>query len=128
MASKREIVEIPGLSHMVPIPMGAKKANIVFSSAIGGRDPLTGETSADPDLQAEMLFNNVRTFMKNAGGTTDDIVHMRVMLKAMNYRDSIDKEWVKMFPSDKDRPARRADIVDVRGKNVFFQVEIFAVL
>jgi len=128
MANKREVVEIPGLSHMVPIPMGAKKGNIVFSSAIGGRDPGTGETPEDPDLQAEMLFRNVRTFMKNAGGTPDDIVHIRVMLKAMNYRDSIDKEWVKMFPNEKDRPARRADIVEVRGKNVFFQVEIFAVL
>ena len=44
MASKREVIEIPGLSHMVPIPMGAKKGNIVFSSAIGGRNPETGET------------------------------------------------------------------------------------
>ena len=60
-----------------------------------------------------MLFRNVRTFMKNAGGTTDDIVHMRVMVKEMKYRDSIDKEWVRMFPSDNDRPARRADIVEV---------------
>ena len=128
MAGKREVIEIPGLSHMVPIPLGAKKGNIVFSSAIVGRDPENGETPKDPDLQAEMLFRNVRTFMKNAGGTTDDIVHMRVMLKAMNYRDFIDKAWVKMFPNDKDRPARRADIVEVRGANVLFQVEIFAVL
>ncbi|MBI3060714.1 MAG: RidA family protein, partial [Deltaproteobacteria bacterium] len=43
MASKREVVNIPGLAHGAPIPNGAKIGNMVFSSAISGRDTETGK-------------------------------------------------------------------------------------
>lgn len=127
MASRREVVEIPGLSHGAPIPMGAKIGGMVFSSAILGRDPETGELPDDPDRQAEVLFRNLRTFMKSAGGTSDNIAHMTVFLKEEKYRESINKEWLKMFPDEKDRPARHAITIDLRGK-VLFQIEIIAVL
>lgn len=127
MASKREVVDIPGLSHGAPIPMGAKIGNIVFSSAISGRDPETGKLPEGPDLQAEALFRNIRTFMKNAGGTPDNIARMTVFLKEEKYRESINKEWVKMFPNEKDRPARHAVTTELRG-SVLFQIELVAVL
>lgn len=56
MASKREVVEIPGLSHNAPIPMGAKIGNMVFSSAISGRDPETGKLPEDPDRHRKCSF------------------------------------------------------------------------
>lgn len=127
MATKREVIEIPGLSHGAPIPMGAKIGGFVFSSAISGRDPETGALPEDPDRQAEVLFRNLRTFMKNAGGTPGHIAHMTVFLKEEKYRESINKEWLKMFPDEKDRPARHAVTADLRG-HVLFQVEIVAVL
>lgn len=65
--------------------------------------------------------------MENAGGAPDNIAHMTVSLKEEKYRDSINKEWVKMFPDEKDRPARHAITADLRG-HVLFQVEIVAVL
>jgi enamine deaminase RidA (YjgF/YER057c/UK114 family) len=120
-------VEIPGLSHGAPIPMGVKIGGMVFSSAISGRDPESGELPDDPDRQAEQLFRNLSTFMKNAGGTPDNIAHMTVFLKDEKHRESINKEWLKMFPDEKDRPARHAVTTDVRGK-VLFQIEIIAVL
>lgn len=127
MASKREVVDIPGLSHGAPIPVGAKIGNMVFSSAISGRDPETGKLPEGPDLQAEVLFRNIRTFMKNAGGTPDNIARMTVFLKEEKYRESINKEWVKMFPNEKDRPARHAVTTELRG-SVLFQIELVAVL
>ena len=125
--AKRRVIEIPGLSHQAPIPMGAAIGNIVFSSAISGRDPKTNTLPGDPDKQAEVLFQNIRSFMERAGGTTDDIVRMTVYLKEERYRDSINKEWLKLFPSEHDRPARHAIRVDVRGE-MLFQIEIFAVV
>lgn len=127
MASRREVVEIPGLSHDAPIPMGAKIGGFVFSSAISGRDPETGALPDDPDLQAELLFRNIRTFMKNVGGTPDNIGHMTVYLKEEKHREAVNKEWLKMFPDEKDRPARHAITIELRGK-VLFQIEIIAVL
>ncbi len=125
--AKRKIIEIPGLSHQAPIPMGAAIGNVVFSSAISGRDPKTGTLSGDPDKQAEVLFQNIRSFMERAGGSTDDIIRMTVYLKEERYRESINKEWLKMFPDEKDRPARHAIRVDVRGE-MLFQIEITAVI
>ena len=125
--AKRRVIEIPGLSQRAPIPMGAAIGNIVFSSAISGRDPKTNTLPGDPDKQAEVLFRNIRSFMERAGGTTDDIVRMTVYLKEERYRESINKEWLKMFPDEKDRPARHAIRVDVRGE-VLFQIEIIAVI
>ena len=125
--AKRRVIEIPGLSHRAPIPMGATIGNMVFSSAISGRDPETNVLPEDPDKQAEMLFRNIRTFMERAGGTTGDIGHMTVFLKEERYRESVNKEWLKMFPDEKDRPARHSIRVDVRGE-VLFQIEIIAVV
>ena len=127
MAGKRDVVEIPGLSHNAPIPMGARIANMVFSSAIPGRDPETGELPEDPDRQAEVLFRNLRAFMKNAGGSPDNIAHMTVYLREEKHREAINREWLKMFPGDKDRPARHAVTTNLRG-GMLFQVEIIAVL
>ena len=47
--------------------------------------------------------------MEKAGGTTEDIGHMTVFLKEESYRDAINKEWLKMFPDEHNRPARHAN-------------------
>lgn len=125
--AKREVIEIPGVHHQNPIPMGAKIGNIVYSSAISGMDPQTKTPSPDPDKQAEALFRNIRTFMELAGGTPDNIIRMTVYVKEEQYRDSINKEWLKMFPDDNNRPARHTLKAPVRGE-ALFQVEVVAVL
>ncbi len=127
MGSPRQSIEVPGLSHSAPIPMGAKIGNLVFSSAISGRDPETGVLPDDPQRQAEVLFQNIRRFMEAAGGTTDHIIRMTVYLKEEKYRDHINQEWLKMFPDEKDRPARHALKAELRG-DVLFQIELVAVL
>jgi 2-iminobutanoate/2-iminopropanoate deaminase len=125
--AKRSSIEIPGVRHQNPIPMGAKIGSLVFSSAIAGIDPATGRPPADAEKQAEVLFRNVRTFMAEAGGTPDDIVRMTVYVKEERYRDAINKEWLKMFPDERSRPARHTLTVPVRGE-ALFQVELVAVL
>jgi len=125
--AKRKVIEIPGLAHQAPIPMGAKIGNVVYSSAISGIEPQTKSPPQDPDKQAEALFRNIRTFMKQAGGTPDDIIRMAVYLKEESYREAINKEWLKMFPDEHSRPARHAIKIELRGE-VLFQIELVAVL
>jgi enamine deaminase RidA (YjgF/YER057c/UK114 family) len=124
---KRVSIEIPGLAHGAPIPMGSKIGNIVYSSAITGRNPQTKELPSDPAQQAEVLFENVRTFMTQAGGTPDNIIRMTVHLREEKYRDAINTPWVKMFPDAHSRPARHAIKTELRGE-ALFQVEVVAVL
>jgi 2-iminobutanoate/2-iminopropanoate deaminase len=125
--AKREVIEIPGLAHGAPIPNGAKIGNIVYSSAISGRDTKTNELPSDPDKQAEVLFENIRKFMEIAGGSPDDIIRMTVYIKEEEHRDAINKPWIAMFPDEHNRPARHAIKAPIRG-GMLFQIEIVAVL
>ena len=125
--AKRKSFHIKGMEHGAPIPNGAAIGNMVFSSAISGKDAKTGVLSPQPDEQAEAMFRNLSLFMETAGGTPENIAHMKVYLKDEKYRDSVNKAWIKMFPNEHDRPARHALKVELRGE-ILFQIEVIAVL
>jgi len=127
MAVQRTSINLPGMAHGAPIPMGSKIGNIVHSSGISGRDTAKNVMPDDPDEQAEVMFNNIRTFMEIAGGTPENILHMTIFMKDEKNRDSINKAWLKMFPDEHSRPSRHALTTDVRG-GPLFQVELMAVL
>ncbi len=125
--AQRKCIHIKGMEHGAPIPNGVVIGNMVFSSAIGGKDAKTGVLSEDPAEQAEAMFRNLALFMESAGGTPDNIAHVKLYLKDEKYRDVVNGPWCKMFPDEHNRPARHALKVDLRGKNLF-QIEIVAVL
>ena len=125
--AKRKSLHIQGMEHGAPIPNGAAIGNMIFSSAISGKDAKTSVLSPDPDEQAQAMFRNLRLFMETAGGTPDNIAHMKVYLKEEKFRDAVNKAWLQMFPDEHDRPARHATKVELRG-DVLFQIEVIAVL
>ena len=125
--ARRRSIHVEGLQHGAPIPSGAVVGNMVFSSAISGRDPGTGALSADPEEQAAEMFRNVRRFMEAAGGTPEDIGHVTLYLRDEKYRDAVNKAWLEMFPDPHNRPARHAASAGMRS-GVLFQVELIAVL
>ena len=125
--AKRNSIHVKGMEHGAPIPNGAVLGNIVFSSAISGKDAKTGVMSPNPDEQAEAMFRNLRLFMESAGGTPDNIGYMKVYLKEEKCRDSVNKAWLKMFPDEHDRPARHALKAELRGE-MLMQIEVIAVL
>ena len=125
--ANRKTIHIPGMEHSAPIPNGVVIGNLIFSSAISGKDAKTGMLSPDADEQAEAMFRNLKLFMEQAGGDTDQIALMTVFLREENFRDSVNKAWLKMFPDDHNRPARHALKVEMRG-DVLFQIEVIAVL
>ncbi len=103
-----EPLEIPGLWHRDPLPMGARVGPMVFSSVMGGQDPATGEMSADPQAQIRQAFANLEPFMQQAGGSLDDINHLWVFLQeGFAYHDCMVDTWVKTFPDEASRPARK---------------------
>jgi len=125
--AKRKSIHIEGMEHGAPIPNGVAMGNMIFSSAISGKDAQTGVLSAEPDEQAAAMFRNLQLFMQKAGGAPDNIAHMTVFLKEEKYRDSVNKAWLKMFPDEHDRPARHALKAELRGQ-ILFQIEVIAVL
>lgn len=124
---KRQTLEVPGVAHNAPIPMGVRVGNLVFSSGVSGADPATGELPDDPARQAELMFQNARTLMEQAGGTLDDVARMTVYVKDDSYREHLNREWLKAFPDEHDRPARHTLVWNLRG-GMLLQCELVAVL
>ncbi len=107
--------------------MGVRIGNLVASSGIAGRDPGSGQLPADPARQAELMFQHVHTLMRAAGGSPADIAHLTVYVKDLAYREQVNREWLKMFPDERDRPARHTLLWDLRG-GMLVQCELLAVL
>ena len=124
---KRRVYDIPGLKHATPIPMAARVGNMLFTSGVMGRDPETGKIPADPALQSELIFRHLRSLLEQAGGTTGDIGHLTVFVKDLKYREDVDREWLKMFPQEDDRPSRHTLRYDLPG-DMLIQIEMIAVL
>jgi enamine deaminase RidA (YjgF/YER057c/UK114 family) len=124
--AKRESINLPHMAHGAPIPMGSKIGNVVYSSGIGGTNA-EGKMPSDPNEQAEQMFENIRQFVEIAGGTPDDIVHVRILMKDRGQREAINKPWLAMFPDEHSRPARHALETNLGGQ-FLFQAEVVAVI
>jgi len=127
MKLKREVIHIKGATHKNPIPTAVKIKNLVYSSALKGTHPETGEIPENVEEEVENIFNYIREIVKKAGGSTDDIAKVSVSLVDRELKKVVNKEWLKMFPNDNNRPVRHST---VRNLNVGLsvQIEFIAVL
>lgn len=128
MVKKRQVVHVPGVPrHKNPIPNAIKLGNMIFSSSIGGYDPKTGEVPKDAATQVANAFTNVRLTMEAAGATTDDIGRILFYVHDMSTRELLNKEWLKMFPDEDNRPVRKV-LVSSIPKELVVQIEVTAVV
>jgi 2-iminobutanoate/2-iminopropanoate deaminase len=123
---RRRSIEIPGVRHSAPIPMGARVDNIVFSSGISGADPQTGQLPEDGREQVRLAFVNLRSFLDAAAVTAEDVVRMTVYVADNDLRSAINEEWLVMFPDADSRPARHTTVHQLQGR-MQVQVEVVAV-
>lgn len=125
--AKREVLHIKGSEHQNPIPTAVKVGNMVYTSALIGSDPETGEMPEDVNDEICNLFYYLKEIMKAAGGTTDDIAHLSVYMVDRKYKENVNTEWLKMFPNENDRPARHTTEKSLRN-GLRVQFEMTAVL
>lgn len=128
MPGKRHSIQVDGVEHGAPIPMGAVVGNMLFSSGIAGIDPATGTAPADLGQQCELAFTNMKSLVENAGGTVEDIGVMKVYLRDRSQRDAVNRPWLRTFPDENNRPARHTIQYDAFPPGVLMQLEIIAVL
>src|SRR6185295_4979226 len=107
LGEPRVAVEIPGLSHKDPLPMGAKLGRMVFSSVIAPEDPANGKLADGALAQIGRCFENMKLFMKAAGGNDGEINHAWVFMKDFAWQPAMVERWVKDYPNFGDRPARK---------------------
>ena len=104
----RSSIDLPGFSHVNPIPAASRIGPFVATGAITGRDPETGEMAPDSEQQFAHVFAHVRRLMAELGGTTADILKMTFHLADPDDRETLNREWTAMFPDPASRPARQA--------------------
>jgi len=124
---RRQSIDLAYMRHGNPFPIGSKIGNVVVSGAIHCYDEKLGQTPEGPEEQAAAMFTNVRNFMAAAGGTTEDIIKVRLLVKEPQYSAYLNKEWVKMFPEEDSRPTRKIDFPN-QLHGGFFAAEIYALL
>jgi 2-iminobutanoate/2-iminopropanoate deaminase len=124
---RRRVLGVPGIEHQNPIPQAVEIGGMVFSSAIFGEDPDTGAIPPDPARQAELVFAHMRTILEQAGTGPEAIAHLRVFLQDDDDRKHVNREWLRMFPDESDRPARHTVRTDLR-RGMRVQCEFVAVL
>lgn len=125
--SHRDSFDLEGISHTVPIPMGARVGNMLFSSGIMGMDPATGKLPEELSGQIVHCFSNMAELLRLAGGDVGDIAHVRVLVAEEGFRSAVNSEWISYFPDEKNRPARHTVVSHLRG-GMLVQLEIVAVL
>lgn len=125
--AKRISLEVPGIGHTNPLPMGSKIGNMVYSSGIFGTDPRTGKVPPTAEAQAEQAFANMKALVEVAGGTPENIIQVIIYMKDREQRSAVNGPWLKMFPDEHSRPARHAIETSMPEGN-FLQLMCVAVL
>lgn len=125
--AKREVIKISGSAHENPIPTAVKIGNMVYTSALIGSDPMTGEIPETVEEEIRNLFFYLEEIMEKAGGGIENIAQLSVSVTDRTLKAKVNVEWLKMFPNPEDRPARHTTVHALKP-GVRVQIEMTAVL
>jgi len=126
--AERKSIEIPGVKlHQQPFPGAVRVGNMIFSSAVSGMDQKTQTVPDDPETQIANALSNMKSLVEEGGGTVENIAKVQVFLTDKEWRPTVNKYWVEMFPDEDSRPVRHT-IGGPLPNNYVIQVEFVAVL
>ncbi|WP_270276284.1 RidA family protein [Enterococcus casseliflavus] len=125
--TKRQVIQINGSAHENPIPTAVKIGNMVYTSALMGTDPSSGQIPETVEEEVAQLFTYILEIMEKAGGSSENIAHLSVSVTDRSYKEIVNKEWLKLFPDPDNRPARHTTVHSLKP-GVHVQVEMVAVL
>lgn len=125
--TKRQVIQINGSAHENPLPTAVKIGNMVYTSALMGTDPSSGQMPETVEEEVAQLFTYILEIMEKAGGSSENIAHLSVSVTDRSYKEIVNKEWLKLFPDPDNRPARHTTVHSLKP-GVHVQVEMVAVL
>jgi 2-iminobutanoate/2-iminopropanoate deaminase len=127
MAQRHPITGPDIIAHPQPFPTAVRIGSVIFSSAIGGEDALTGKLPHGLEEQVRNAFDSMARILARAGGSCDDVGKVTVSLRDRAHRDAVNEVWCRIFPREDDRPVRHTTVHELPpGK--WIQLEFIAVL
>lgn len=113
---------------MTGMVTGVRAGELIFFSAIRGRNPQTNKSPDGIREQAAQAFENLKVLMESRGLTLGHIVKVTLYLNDLADRLPFHDVWLTYFPSD--APARTdvrvADANASPGGNARFVLDVVA--
>lgn len=125
--SERRSIYLPSFAHRNPIPVASRIGPFLFSGALTGRNPKTGEMPETLDEQCSNVFDVVRALMAAEGASTDQIGKITFHLADYRDRAALNREWLAMFPDASTMPARQVLSASLDG-GALIHADLIAVL
>ena len=109
---------------MIPDPSLSETdcGRLVYSPLMVGRAKGSGELPKDPEEQATAMFDNMKVWVEQAGGSLENIGNVLIYTMNDAYREIVNRPWGRMFPDRSNLPARETINVLPNG----LQQEMFA--
>ncbi|MFD7811525.1 RidA family protein [Streptomyces sp. NPDC059785] len=125
--TERISIELPGFGHANPIPVASRIGPFLASGALTGRDPASGVLPTGLDQQVVNVFAHVRALVRAVDASTDSILKMTFHLADPRDRETLNREWLAMFPDPAHRPARQVIAARLDGR-ALVHCDLLAVL
>ncbi|MFZ3064719.1 MAG: RidA family protein [Nitrospirota bacterium] len=108
-----------------PYSQAVKIGNFIFLSGQIPIDPKTGElVNGDIKAQFELVMENIKNILSEAGATLHDVVKATLYLKDIKEFSEINTIYGRFF--DSDPPARSTVEVSNLPKGAKFELEVIA--
>jgi 2-iminobutanoate/2-iminopropanoate deaminase len=122
LGGSRSVLEIPGISHHDPIPMGAVTAGVFTTSGVDGRNPATNIEPRGVAAQSQQTLDNLFVLLEEAGGSPDALQHVTVLLGERHYLPEFLPAWRRAFPEPESAPALQAMTLGLPARDMLVQV------
>lgn len=122
LGGQRSALEISGLSHHDPIPMGTVGSGVLTTSGVDGRDPVRNEVPRGVLAQSRQAIENLRTLVANGGQQMSDLVQVSGLLGEPGYADQFLVAWQETFPDPASAPALQLMTLGLPARDVLVQV------
>lgn len=84
---------------------------VFAATGVSGLDPNTGRLGDSPSQQFRRAFANLKSLLRNAGLSIDQVGRVTVFIGDRAYRPLINPPWLECFPDPASRPARKTTTV-----------------
>ncbi|MBM3926259.1 MAG: RidA family protein [SAR202 cluster bacterium] len=101
---KKEIITAPGLPASKVTSHAVKFGNVVYVSGRSGRDPKTGQYSADIKIQTRQTLDDIKKALEAAGASFDNVLSNTIHITDSKNFAAFNEVYLEYFP--KDKPAR----------------------
>ena len=100
----RQIINLPNRAVTAPFSDGVKVGNTLYLAGRLGIDPKTNKIPDDPEQEARIMIDGIKSVLAEAGMTMDDLVSVQIFCSDVSLFDKFNPVYRSYF--NKNLPAR----------------------